>query len=226
MGPGEYNWKHIHFAIFLAQMLYKNVYCPYRERSPVLRHHMIYCSLNTCFILLKTWFHGSIFFVMGVPFRRKGAVRCRYNAVDFLQNHYGDIIMDAIASQITSLTIVYSIVYSDADQRKHQSSASLAFVRGIHRGPVNSPHKWPVTRKMFPFDDVIMYSQKTPHSSPVRSRFGVSFVSSKSDLWSGVVIAVLYVISWYIVPRYSGTELYWYWNKPKVSAIWTINFPW
>ena len=45
---------------------------------------------------------------------------------------------------------------SDADQRKHQSSASLAFVRGIHRGLVNSPHKWPVTRKMFPFDDIIM----------------------------------------------------------------------
>ena len=55
-----------------------------------------------------------------------------------------------------SLTIVYSIVYSDADQRKHQSFASLAFVQGIHRGPVNCPHKWPVTRKMFPFDDVIM----------------------------------------------------------------------
>ena len=66
------------------------------------------------------------------------------------------VIMGAIASQITSLTIVYSTVYSGADQRKHQSSASLAFVRGIHRGPVNSPHKWPVTRKMFPFDDVIM----------------------------------------------------------------------
>ena len=70
--------------------------------------------------------------------------------------HYNDVIMGAIASQITSLTIVYSTVYSDADQRKHQSSASLAFVRGIHRGPVNSQHKWPVTRKMFPFDDVIM----------------------------------------------------------------------
>ena len=68
--------------------------------------------------------------------------------------------MGAIASQITSLTIVYSIVYSDADQRKHQSSASLALVRGIHRGPVNSPHKWPVTRKMFPFDDVIMEIQR------------------------------------------------------------------
>ena len=47
--------------------------------------------------------------------------------------HYGDVIMTTIASQITSLTVVYSIVYSDADQRKHQSSASLAFVWGIHR---------------------------------------------------------------------------------------------
>ena len=62
----------------------------------------------------------------------------------------------AIASQITSLTIVYWTVYSDADQRKHRSSASLAFVRGIHRGPVNSTHKWPATQNMFPFDDVIM----------------------------------------------------------------------
>ena len=72
--------------------------------------------------------------------------------------HYGDVIMGTIASQITSLTIVYSTVYSDADERKHQSFASLASVREIHRGPVNSPHKWPVTRKMFPFDDVIMHS--------------------------------------------------------------------
>ena len=66
--------------------------------------------------------------------------------------------MGAMASQISSLTIVYSTVYSAADQRKHQSFASLAFVLGIHRWPVNSPHKWPVTRKMFPFDDVIMQS--------------------------------------------------------------------
>ena len=64
--------------------------------------------------------------------------------------------MGAMISQITSLTIVYSIVHLGANQRKHQSSGSLAFVRGIHRSPVNSPHKWPVTQKMFPFDDVIM----------------------------------------------------------------------
>ena len=71
-------------------------------------------------------------------------------------SHYNDVIMGAISSQITSLTIVYSTVYSGEDQRKFQSSASLAFVRGIHRWPVNFPHKGPVTRKMFSYDDVIM----------------------------------------------------------------------
>ena len=75
--------------------------------------------------------------------------------------HYSGIIMGAMASQITSPTIVYSTLYSGADPRKHQSSASLAFVRGIHRWPVNSPHKWPVTRKMFLFDDVIMGKHTT-----------------------------------------------------------------
>ena len=70
--------------------------------------------------------------------------------------HYNDVKMGAMAPQITSLTIVFSIVHSDADQRKHQSSASLAFVGEIHRWPVDTLHKGPVTRKMFPFDDVIM----------------------------------------------------------------------
>ena len=83
--------------------------------------------------------------------------------------HYTDVIMTTMAFQITSLTIVYSTVYSDADQRKHQSSASLAFVRGIHRGPVNSSYKWPVTRKMFPFDDVIMEKDNNPQNAGVYS---------------------------------------------------------
>ena len=64
--------------------------------------------------------------------------------------------MSAMASQITSLTIAYSTGYSGPDQRKHQSSVSLTFVMGIHRWPVNSPHIGPVTRKIFPFNDVIM----------------------------------------------------------------------
>ena len=55
--------------------------------------------------------------------------------------HYSDVIMSTIASQFTSVSIVYSTVCSGPDQRKHQSSASLAVVRGIHRWPVDSPHK-------------------------------------------------------------------------------------
>ena len=82
--------------------------------------------------------------------------------------HYNDVVMGMMASQITSLTIVYSIVYSGAYQRKHQSSASLAFVWGIHRWPVNSPHKGPVTRKMFPFDDVIMFPSRRNRSDQYR----------------------------------------------------------
>ena len=64
-------------------------------------------------IMLKTKLHvfSAILFLLVIPI-----------------HHYSDVIMSTIASQITSLTIVYSTVYSDADQRKHQSPASLAFV--------------------------------------------------------------------------------------------------
>ena len=70
--------------------------------------------------------------------------------------HYSDVIMSAMASPITGVTIVCSGGCSGADQRKHQSSASLVFVWVIHGWPVNSPHKWPVAWKMFPFDELIM----------------------------------------------------------------------
>ena len=62
--------------------------------------------------------------------------------IHFTNLHYNDVIMRAMASQITRLNFVYSSVYSDADLRKHQSSGSLAFVRGLH-------HKRPVTRGFF-----------------------------------------------------------------------------
>ena len=65
--------------------------------------------------------------------------------------------MSAMASQIASLTIVYSTVYSGADQRKKTSK---------RRGPVNSPHKGPVTRKVFPFDDVILIKKKSLKYAP------------------------------------------------------------
>ena len=87
--------------------------------------------------------------------------------------HYNNVIMGTMASQITNLTIVYSTVYSGADQRKHETSASLNFVWGIHRGPLNSPHKWPVTWKIFPFDDVIMVKM-----SYLRASFSVGTVEN------------------------------------------------
>ena len=64
------------------------------------------------------------------------------SAVNFLKVYnYSNIMMGAMPSLITTLTIVYSTVYAVADQIKHQSSASLAFVRGIYRWPVNSRTK-------------------------------------------------------------------------------------
>ena len=125
--------------------------------------------LSTLFMLRKLWcYRDSTYHVKFLtPFvsymhkifgRTQQYSSIEINLTAFHRSifHYSDVIMGTIASQITSITIVYSTIYSDADQRTHQSSASLAFVWGIHRGPVNSPHKWPVKRKMFPFDDVIM----------------------------------------------------------------------
>ena len=73
--------------------------------------------------------------------------------------HYNDTVMGAMASQITGVSIVSSTVRSGTHQRKYQRPASLAFVRGIHQWPVDSPHKRPVTQKIFPFDDVIMFTR-------------------------------------------------------------------
>ena len=71
--------------------------------------------------------------------------------------HYSGVTMSDKASQITDIPSVCSIVCSGAHHRKHQSSSSLAFVRGIHRWPMDSPHKGPATRKMLllNFDNVI-----------------------------------------------------------------------
>ena len=131
-------------------------------------YRVTYPLYTRLFIKLKKWHIPSYPTAFTLIFLRKIAWKTRervyhnmeYGAL-FIQRasyriHYCDVRMCVVASQITSLTIVYSNVYSDAD-KKHQSSGSLAFVWGIHRGPVSSPHKWPVTRKMFPFDDVIMW---------------------------------------------------------------------
>ena len=85
--------------------------------------------------------------------------------------HCNDVIISAMASQINGLTIVYSNVYSGADQRKHQSSTSLTFVRGIHRWPVNSPHKGPILWRIFPFDDVILFWKCGEHYNGIKPMY-------------------------------------------------------
>ena len=103
-----------------------------------------------------------MFWQLPVPLMTKISSKWQLRSSVLLPFHYSvnysAVIMSTMASQITSPTIVYSTVYSGANERKYQTSASLAFVRGIHRWPVNSPHKGPVTRKKIPFDDVIMFS--------------------------------------------------------------------
>ena len=74
-----------------------------------------------------------------------------------LMHHYYDVIMGAIASQITSLAVVYSTVYSAQIKENIKAPRHWPLCGEFYRRPVNSPHKWPVTRKMFPFDDFIMW---------------------------------------------------------------------
>ena len=91
-----------------------------------------WCLLSKIQLLsdIMTSWHGKWFCILGLC---KGFFWLTVHSPRKGQQHYDDVIMTTIASQITSLTVVYSIVYSDADERNHQSSASLAFVWGIHR---------------------------------------------------------------------------------------------
>ena len=145
--------KHVRVLIFST--LFKTVSCNVWARYFCVEFH-IYPLIFPTEYLAHTL--KDIQFIERWQFKNSRI----YEPVSVLRRpqHYDDVIMTAIASQITSITIVYSTVYSSAHKRKHQSPASLAFVQGFHRGPVNSPHKWPVTRKMFPFDDVITNSSQ------------------------------------------------------------------
>ena len=142
--------------------------------------------------------------------------------------------MSSTASQITGLTIVCSTVYSSTDQRKHHSSASLAFVQGIHRWPVNSPHKRPVTRKMFTFDDVIMllYQDSVVHESPIyfQARTIIYTAGSNTRHFREIV----QTISWFFPGRnyiheYSGCiylfiAIWWQFHPYRVGVKFVIIY--
>ena len=116
----------------------------------------------------------------------------------FIHNHYSDVIITAMESQITSLTIVYSTVYSGPDHRKHQSSASLAFVRGL----VNSPYKGPVTRKMYPCDDVISsIRQLTCH---IISSKIIEIYTRVMIVYAGLLRYFMYITSYGMCTHFFG----------------------
>ena len=109
--------------------------------------------------------------------------------------HYNEVIISAMVSQITSPSIFHLTVYSSTNGRKHQKSTSLAFVRGIHGWLVNSPHKRPVTRKMFPFDGVIISWPKC--ATIMVSVTGKSYLHYKHrNSWSSKVIWLFIVLLW------------------------------
>ena len=83
--------------------------------------------------------------------------------------HYSDMITRAMASQITGFSLLCSNVCSGADQREHANSASLAYVKGNQRWPLDSLHKGPVTEKIFPFHEGIMEKRNTISCSPARA---------------------------------------------------------
>ena len=103
---------------------------------------------HSCNIFYTTWnkFWNTVHHI-----RSYNVFKCTSRSKSVSRNvlHYSDIIMSAMASQITGVSIVYATVCSGADQRKHQSSSPLAFVWAIHRWPVNFQHEGPVTRKCF-----------------------------------------------------------------------------
>ena len=155
MQNGAYEDKRLYGRIDLTGAM-EDRGSPLMSRSYMHGHQLLafWNTLNIfglyiCILQLN----DGVYFMRG--FCAPNMNRCRSLNTKLIY-HYIDVIMSVMTSQIISRKVIYSTVFSGADQRKHQSSASLAFVWGIHRWPVNSPQNGPVTRKMFPFDDVIM----------------------------------------------------------------------
>ena len=135
--------------------------------------------------------------------------------------------MSMMVSQSDSLMIVYSTIYSGADQRKHQSSTSLAFVRGIHQWLVNSLHKGPVMRKMFPFDDVIMHYEESVMLTELVWDFHIMYmvVGHSGHILSSTQSRVTY--GYITCPYYLMQVRYEVWRSPLLimTLYQSIQFP-
>ena len=164
--------------------------------------------------LITHWSCCSLAFIVHYMFVSAITWNSFHRVYSFRKNvsHYRDVIISAMASHTTGVSIAYSTVCPGADQRIHQSSASLAFVRGIHRWPVNSPHKGPVTQRMFPFDDVIMlriYSGISPYMN--RPNEGTQSYSQRYS-WTRAgwnILSCRTVVALMIARAVSSSGAYW-----------------
>ena len=120
--------------------------------------------------------------------------------------------MSMMASQITSLRIAYSTIYSGTDQRKHQIFMSLEFLWGIHRWPVNILNKGPVMWKMFPFDDLIM------------QHFTLYASNSGGNKAVFALLCFVVVIHWLIFPYPPGL-LRWHCGNLTIAPV-PAKQPW
>ena len=129
---------------------------------------------------------------------KEGQLRSWHTFASFVYElywtHYSDVTMSILASQITCDSTVCLCVCLDEHKRKHQSPCYWPFVRGIHHTPVNSPHKGPVTRKSFPFDDVIMIEHRSENwlIIPFVGAWRLlGTMASGNNYWSFVIIESL-----------------------------------
>ena len=122
-------WKGVDKSIHFILKLMKDKVTTDANHKPIIANYMVdilnYHDGMVCRLPIVSQCSSLI--------RETSLILTSYVWIQLSVRHYIDVIMSTMASQITSLTVVYSTVYSDADQRKHQSSASLAFVWGIHR---------------------------------------------------------------------------------------------
>ena len=166
--------RHVHRS--LGSSITGTRYSPRMDTSrPVLSSHS--CILLLAHIVL-VWCHpgmGNTMYCTRIFFTIYITCSC-VSDIAFHCPHYSDVIMNAMASQITGLTIVYSTVYSGTDKTKHQSSASLALCGEFTGHQWVPPHKGPVTRKMFPFDDVIMFVNAASCTHCAGRWYGVTLV--------------------------------------------------
>ena len=137
-----FGWGNNENGIFLVMSVSRNT----------LKAHKLAIVSKISFRILNFNTSHNIWILLSISIY-SGNIKPISALFSLLYDNFHDCTFQSVLSRLYDWT---RCVYTGTDQRKYQSSASLAFVRGNHRWLVNSPYKGPVTRKMFPFDNVFI----------------------------------------------------------------------